>query len=262
MADVQALLPIYGLIVGILVGLTGMGGGVLMTPLLMLGVGMPASAAVATDLLYSAPTKIVGGWQHWRQGTVDRRVVRDLAFGSVPASLLAVGVLAYLQSANGKVSERWLEQFIGAVMAVAATIMIVRIVQRFRTGEDEHSVSGWQQRVYRRSAVVAIGAVGGFLVGLTSIGSGSLIIALLVLVVSLDPKRLVGTDVLHAAFLVSTAAVAHLFLGNADFGVAALLLVGSIPGVLIGSRLAIRVPRTALQFVLATLLLSTAVKLL
>src|SRR5215203_3281769 len=98
------LLPIYGLIVGMLVGLTGMGGGVLMTPLLMLGVGMPASAAVATDLLYSAPTKIVGGWQHWRQGTVDRRVVRDLAIGSLPASLLAVGVLAYLQHGDEKLS--------------------------------------------------------------------------------------------------------------------------------------------------------------
>lgn len=262
MADAQALLPLYGLIVGILVGLTGMGGGVLMTPLLMLGVGMPASAAVATDLLYSAPTKIVGGWQHWRQGTVDRRIVRDLAIGSIPASLVAVGVLAYLQASDGKMSEQWLERFIGGVMAIAATIMIVRIVQRFHTGEDEHSSSAWHQRLYRRHWVIVIGAVGGFLVGLTSIGSGSLIIALLVLVVSLDPKRLVGTDVVHAAMLVSTAAFAHLFLGNANFGVAALLLVGSIPGVVIGSRLAVRVPRTALQFVLATLLLSTAVKLL
>jgi uncharacterized protein len=262
MADAQALLPFYGLIVGLLVGLTGMGGGVLMTPLLMLGVGMPASSAVATDLLYSAPTKIVGGWQHWRQGTVDRRVVRDLAMGSVPASLLAVGVLAYLQSGSEKSSDHWLERFIGGVMAIAATIMIVRIIQRFRNGEDEHSSSAWQQRLYRRPWVIVIGAVGGFLVGLTSIGSGSLIIALLVLVVSLDPKRLVGTDVLHAAVLVSTAAIAHLFLGNADFGVAGLLLLGSIPGVLIGSRLAVRVPRTALQFVLATLLIATSVKLL
>lgn len=244
-----------------MVGLTGMGGGVLMTPLLMLGVGMPASAAVATDLLYSAPTKIVGGWQHWRQGTVDRRVVRDLAIGSIPASLLAVGVLAYLQSGSEKMSEQWLERFIGGVMAVAATMMIVRIVQRMRYGADEHS-SSWQQRLYRRPWIIVIGAVGGFLVGLTSIGSGSLIIALLVMVVSLDPKRLVGTDVLHAALLVSTAAIAHLFLGNADFGVAGLLLLGSIPGVLLGSRLAIRVPRTALQFVLATMLIATAVKLL
>src|SRR5688572_11732118 len=86
-------LPAYGLVVGLLVGLTGMGGGVLMMPLLLLGVGMPASAAVATDLLYSAPTKIVGGWQHWRQGTVNRRVIRDLATGSLPGTLLAVGVL-------------------------------------------------------------------------------------------------------------------------------------------------------------------------
>jgi uncharacterized membrane protein YfcA len=262
MADAQALLPVYGLIVGLLVGLTGMGGGVLMTPLLMLGVGMPASAAVATDLLYSAPTKLVGGWQHWRQGTVDRRVVRDLAIGSLPATLAAVGVLAWMQAGNGKMSEHWLEQVIGAVMAVAATIMVIRIVQRVRGVVDDHGVSTVSQRIYRRPFIIAIGVLGGFLVGLTSIGSGSLIIALLVLAVSLDPQQLVGTDVLHAAALVTTAAIAHLFLGNADFGVAALLLVGSIPGVLLGSRLAMRVPRTALQFVLATLLISTAVKLL
>lgn len=260
--DSQALLPVYGLIVGLLVGLTGMGGGVLMTPLLMLGVGLPPSSAVATDLLYSAPTKIVGGWQHWRQGTVDRRVVRDLAMGSIPASLLAVAVLAYLQSGDETLSERWLEQCIGGVMVIAATIMLVRIIQRLRSGEDAESATNWQRRLYRQPWVIVIGALGGFLVGLTSIGSGSLIIALLVLVVSLDPKRLVGTDVLHAAVLVSTAAVAHLFLGNADFGVAGLLLIGSIPGVLLGSRLAIRVPRTALQCVLATLLIATAVKLL
>ena len=94
------LLPIYGLIVGTLVGLTGMGGGVLMTPLLVLGLGMPATAAIGTDLAYSALTKLAGTWQHWRQGTVDVRVVRSLAIGSVPATLVAVGVLFLLHSVD------------------------------------------------------------------------------------------------------------------------------------------------------------------
>ncbi len=255
-------LPAYGLVVGLLVGLTGMGGGVLMMPLLLLGVGMPASAAVATDLLYSAPTKIVGGWQHWRQGTVNRRVMRDLATGSLPGSLLAVAVLATLQSGGETLSDVWLERGIGVVMLVAAGLMVHRIARRLWGVEHPATTSSWMDRSYRRGWIITVGAIGGFLVGLTSIGSGSLIIALLVMVVSLEPTKLVGTDIAHAALLVTTAAIAHLFLGHADVGVAAWLLTGSIPGVLIGSRLAIHAPRMMLQSILVVLLLSTSVRLL
>src|SRR3954463_12461846 len=107
------LLPGYGLIVGTLVGLTGMGGGVLMTPLLVLGLGMPATAAVGTDLAYSTITKLVGAWQHWRQGTVDTRVVRALAIGSVPAALTAVFVLFLLHTIDTSMVDAALERFIG-----------------------------------------------------------------------------------------------------------------------------------------------------
>ena len=255
-------LPAYGLVVGLLVGLTGMGGGVLMMPLLLLGVGMPASAAVATDLLYSAPTKIVGGWQHWRQGTVNRRVIRDLATGSLPGTLLAVGVLASLQSGGKAVSDVWLERCIALVMLVAAGLMVRRIMRHLRGTERAPTTTSWMDGHYRRGWIIVVGALGGFLVGLTSIGSGSLIIALLVLVVSLEPTHLIGTDIAHAALLVTTAAIAHLFLGHADFGVAAWLLTGSIPGVLVGSRLAVYAPRMMLQSILVVLLLSTSVRLL
>jgi hypothetical protein len=260
--DNPGLLPAYGLVVGLLVGLTGMGGGVLMMPLLLLGVGMPASAAVATDLLYSAPTKFVGGWQHWRQGTVDRRVMRDLATGSLPGSLLAVGVLWLLLSGDEAISEVWLERGIGVVMLLAAGLMLQRVVRQMRGANQPATSITPTERCYRRGWIITVGALGGFLVGLTSIGSGSLIIALLVLVVSLDPTQLVGTDVAHAALLVTTAAVAHLFLGGADFGIAGWLLTGSIPGVLIGSRLAVYAPRTLLQSILVVLLFSTSVRLL
>ena len=105
------LLPVYGLVVGLLVGLTGMGGGVLMTPLLMLGLGMPASAAVGTDLAYSTLTKLAGAWQHWRQGTVDMRVVRGLAIGSVPATLVAVGLLAWARTGiDADLIDYWLKR--------------------------------------------------------------------------------------------------------------------------------------------------------
>jgi uncharacterized membrane protein YfcA len=259
--DGPGFLPLFGLIAGVLVGLTGMGGGVLMTPLLMLGLGLPASAAVATDLLYSAPTKLIGGWQHWRQGTVDGRIVRDLATGSLPASLLAVGVVAVLQSGHESLANRWLQQAIGIAMILGALLLLQRLIRQFG-GLGHTATSNTLPRPYRRGWVISVGAVGGFLVGLTSIGSGSLIIAMLVLVVSMDPSRLVGTDVMHAAMLVSTAAVAHLFLGHAHFGMAFWLLTGSIPGVLLGSRLAVYTPRSVLQVVLVVLLISTAVKLL
>jgi uncharacterized protein len=259
--DGPGLLPVFGLVVGLLIGLTGMGGGVLMTPLLMLGIGLPASAAVATDLAYSAPTKIAGAWQHWRQGTVDRRVVRYLALGSVPSTLFAVACLGVLQARNIDASEQYMEKLIGLILGIAAVVMLLRIVQTLRH-QDDVVAQDSAPRPFRRNRLIAIGVMGGFLVGLTSIGSGSLIIALLVLVVSLEPKQLVGTDVVHAAALVTTAALAHLFLGQADLGIAAWLLTGSIPGVLIGSRLSVYAPRMMLQSVLAILLLSTAVKLL
>src|SRR5687768_10159780 len=121
------LLPIYGLIVGMLVGLTGMGGGVLMTPLLVLGLGMPATAAIGTDLAYSAVTKLAGTWQHWRQGTVDGRVVRSLAIGSVPATLVAVAVLFLLHSVDASSVNAFLEKFIGVMLVVAAALMLRKV---------------------------------------------------------------------------------------------------------------------------------------
>ncbi|MCC6315938.1 MAG: sulfite exporter TauE/SafE family protein [Thermomicrobiales bacterium] len=248
------LLPVYGFVVGVLVGLTGMGGGVLMTPLLVLGLGMPATAAVGTDLAYSSITKLAGAWQHWRQGTVDIRVVRALAIGSMPASVIAVAVLYWLQGHNAALVETQLQHFIGAMLVVAAFLMIRRVF----FGQPTPGVS-LDLGTFPTGRLIAIGALGGFMVGLTSIGSGSLIIALMVMTVALKPEVLVGTDVAHAFLLVGTAAIAHfLFLQEVQIALAAKLLIGSIPGVLIGSRLALRVPRRPLQIGLAGLLLSTA----
>jgi uncharacterized membrane protein YfcA len=254
------LLPIYGLVVGALVGLTGMGGGVLMTPLLVLGLGMPATVAVGTDLAYSTLTKLAGGWQHWRQGTVDGRVVRALAIGSLPATLAAVLALYYLHNTDTTDINALLERLIGVMLIVAASLMVFKL---WRGGTGEATGLTWRLDSFPTRRLIAIGALGGFLVGLTSIGSGSLIIALLVMTVSLAPEKLVGTDIAHAFLLVGVAAVAHmLLLRDVDVALAAKLLVGSIPGVLIGSRLTVWVPRRPLQGVLAVLLLSSAYTLL
>ncbi len=254
------LLPIYGVIVGMLIGLTGMGGGVLMTPLLVLGLGMPATVAVGTDLAYSTVTKLAGAWQHWRQGTVDMRVVRALAIGSVPATLLAVLSLFFLHQVEGMEIDASLERFIGVMLAVAAALMLHKL---WRSSQSQLDPGHGQLATFPTRRLIAIGAVGGFLVGMTSIGSGSLIIALLVMTISLAPEKLVGTDVAHAFVLVGVAALAHLLvLNDVDMALAGKLLVGSIPGVLIGSRLAVRVPRRPLQAVLVILLLSTSFTLL
>jgi uncharacterized protein len=254
------LLPIYGLVVGMLVGLTGMGGGVLMTPLLVLGLGMPATAAIGTDLAYSTLTKLAGAWQHWRQGTVDMRVVRALAIGSVPAAIVAVAVLFVLHGMDATGVEAALEQGIGVMLAVAAVLMLHKLWRGKRVTAESGSDPLATFPVRR---LIMIGAIGGFLVGLTSIGSGSLIIALLVMTISLAPEKLVGTDVAHAFLLVGAAALAHvLVMRDVDVALAGKLLIGSIPGVLIGSRLAVWVPRRPLQAGLAILLMSTAFTLL
>jgi uncharacterized membrane protein YfcA len=254
------LLPLYGLVVGTLVGLTGMGGGVLMTPLLVLGLGMPATAAVGTDLAYSTVTKLVGAWQHWRQGTVDLRVVRALAIGSVPATLTAVVVLFFLHSVDTAAVDAALERFIGVMLVVAASLLLYKVL---RASKATTHVDIDQSEELPIGRLVAIGILGGFLVGFTSIGSGSLIIALLVVTITLNPEKLVGTDVAHAFLLVGAAAIAHvLFLHDVNVALASKLLIGSIPGVLIGSRMAVRVPRRPLQTCLALLLLTSAISML
>ncbi|MGH2614865.1 MAG: sulfite exporter TauE/SafE family protein [Thermomicrobiales bacterium] len=254
------LLPIYGFVVGTLVGLTGMGGGVLMTPLLVLGLGMPATAAIGTDLAYSSLTKLAGAWQHWRQGTVDMRVVRAMAIGSVPATLVAVATLFLLHSVDATAVNTALEKSIGVMLIVASALMLRKVWMSAR-GLTEPAPKVLVAYPIRK--LIAIGALGGFLVGLTSIGSGSLIIALLVMTISLSPETLVGTDIAHAFLLVGAAALAHfLVLNDVDVALAGKLLIGSIPGVLIGSRLAVWVPRRPLQAGLAVLLLTTAVTLL
>lgn len=254
------LLPIYGLVVGLLVGLTGMGGAVLMTPLLVLGLGMPPTAAIGTDLAYSSVTKLAGAWQHLRQGTVDMRVVRALAIGSLPATIVAVGVLYVLHTTDATIVDDLLKRFIGVMLIVASLLMLFKLWSSLRGASETN-----QQVVteYPLRRLVAIGALGGFLVGMTSIGSGSLIIALLVLTISMTPERLVGTDVAHAFLLVGVAALAHLIvMQDVDLALTSKLLVGSIPGAILGSRMATWVPRRPLQAGLAVLLMTTAFTML
>ena len=241
--------PIYiafGLGVGVLVGLTGIGGGSLMTPLLILVGGVSPSVAIGTDLAYGAITKTVGGWRHLRLGTVDLGVSKWMAFGSVPGSILGVAV-------STLVDVKALLIVVAAALSVAALAILGRAF--LRAPRERESVA--MDTTHRVSAI-GVGLVLGTLVGMTSVGSGALIGPILILLFRLSPKRVVGTDVFHAAILLWTAGIAHGVVGNVDYGLVATILVGSIPGVWIGTALLERIPVAALRPLLGCVLLAAA----
>jgi uncharacterized membrane protein YfcA len=250
--------PAMGFVVGFFVGLTGMGGGALMTPLLVLTLRVSPSVAIGTDLAYAALTKAVGAWQHWRQDTVEPRLVLYLAGGSLPASLLAVGIVRWLQKAN------WtgLDQLMSRLLA--SVLVVVAISLGWRALVDPQEKLGKLDVLPVRypTSIVLIGALGGLMVGFTSVGAGTLVMALLtVFYRDISPVRLVGSDILHGALLACTAALAHMAIGHLDLDLLLGLLIGSVPGVLLGSRLATKAPSQILRLTLALLILVSAVKL-
>ena len=251
------LIIVFGLGVGILIGLTGVGGGSLMTPLLLIVGGYSPSVAIGTDLAYGAVTKTLGGWQHLRAGNVDLRLSRFLAYGSVPGSILGVIALEYLDDTYGDRFAPILLTAVAVALALAAAASLYRSLFRPGLVAKERDSAKLQRRV-SRVATIAIGAVLGFILGLTSVGSGALIGLALILLYKLRPRRVVGTDVFHAAVLLWTAALAHLVGGNIDFGLMGTILIGSLPGVWIGTSLVPYVPVTALRTTLGAVLAAAA----
>jgi len=254
---VDLLLTLAGFGVGTVVGLTGMGGGALMTPLLVLGFGVPPLAAVSSDLAASAVMKPFGGWVHHRRGTVNWELVRWLCAGSIPAAFL--GVLLTRLVPDEASLQQLIKYAIAAALVLAATGLAAKAYAgRRRPATQEAALA---IRV-RPGATLLLGALGGLVVGLTSVGSGSLIIViLLALYPTLRPNDLVGTDLVQAVPLVAAAAVAHLFLGDLRLDLAASILVGSVPGVLLGARLSSRAPAGFVRAALIVVLLATAMKL-
>jgi len=243
---------VFGLGIGVLVGMTGMGGGSLMTPLLILIFGIQLTTAIGTDIFYSAVTKTVGGWRHFRMKTVNMELVKWLAFGSVPAAVLGVTLVSVLESHIG---EDRLDSLVYAVLG--GTLLMVGIITLaraliLRNLVDERDRFEVERR--HKVAAVVIGATTGFVIGITSAGSGTVIAILLIAVYRLTPKKVVGTDVFHAAILLWAAGIAHWIGGNVDFVLAGNILIGSVPGVVIGAALSDRAPqgfiRTALGIVL------------
>jgi hypothetical protein len=251
---------VFGFGIGLLVGMTGMGGGSLMTPLLILLFGVQPVTAVGTDIFYAAVTKTAGAWRHLKHHTVHRGIAFWLAVGSVPMAIAGVWMIVFLQREYG---EEAINQIVlGAVGAALLVVGVATLIRALflRDVIPERSA----MHLYRRHIIAAVitGATTGFVIGLTSAGSGTLIAIVLIAVFRLTPQRVVGTDIFHAAVLLWAAGIAHWVGGNVDLGLAANILIGSVPGVLIGSQLAVRVPTGFLRNALGVVLVASAIALI
>lgn len=243
---------IFGFGIGALIGMTGMGGGTLMTPLLILFHGTPPVTAIGTDIFYAAVTKTVGGWRHWKLKTVNMGLVFWLALGSIPSSIIGVALLSLLQA---RIPEETLNSIVYALLG--GTLLMVGIITLARALLLTNLIDerdDFEIKTRHKVAAVSIGTATGFIIGITSAGSGTVIAILLIAVFRLSPRRVVGTDVFHAALLLWAAGMAHWVGGNVDFVLAGNILLGSIPGVVVGAQFSRRAPvgfiRTALGVVL------------
>ena len=251
------LYALSGLFIGFLVGLTGVGGGSLMTPLLILLFGVHPATAVGSDLLYASVTKIVGTGVHGSHGSVDWRVTGRLACGSVPAVIMTLLVLAIWPGAS--MNSPFVSLTLGVVLMLTVALLLYRAALLRVFGAAVERLTPAQVT----ALTVLIGVVLGCLVTLTSVGSGAIgMTALLLLYPKLPPVRLIGSDIAHAVPLTLLAGFGHWLLGDVDFALVGSLLAGSVPGVIIGSLVSFRAPNTVLRITLAAVLFVSGLKLL
>ena len=246
---------VIGLVVGILIGLTGLGGGVLMLPALIFGLGIPPIIAVGSDALFNFLTKIPAGLMHLKKGTVRRKVVLALAVGSIPGSVAGVAFLTHLRTLYGPNVNDFIKSAVGVLLVCIPTLL-------FFQDRIEHSVSNRPPTMKSFLGMSVIGLVAGVLVGMTSVGSGSIIMMLLLLFYSFSPKVMVATDIVHAIVLTGVTSILHFRVGNVDPALVTWLLVGSIPGGILGSHLSTRVPVPWLRRILCGILLATGARML
>jgi uncharacterized membrane protein YfcA len=237
----------------------------LMTPFLIAVMQVPAPTAIGTDMVYATVTKMVGSTQHYRQRSVNLQVALFLGLGSIPASLLGVSTLEWIKGSFDAqtVREIMVTIIAGTLVLVGASLIFRAFLPEKRERLDRKTWDGISKMTRRRRRyTILFGAIGGYLVGLTSIGSGSIMAVILLLLYPLSPAVIVGTDIAHATVLSLVTGLAHATQGNVDFGLTATLLLGSIPGVLVGSRMAPWLPGKPLRLVLAGMLVFVGVRLL
>jgi uncharacterized membrane protein YfcA len=264
--EIDLLLTLACFGIGIIVGLTGMGGGALMTPMLVLFFGIPPLTAVSSDLVAAAVMKPVGSYVHARHGTVNWQLVKWLCVGSIPAAFSGVFVIRAL--GNGEQIEQIVRNALGVALCIAAAGLIVRAYTRLvaraqrRNGKLPPDPTGKPEVTVKILPTILIGAIGGLVVGMTSVGSGSLIIiSLMAIYPGLKAAQLVGTDLVQAVPLVASAAIAHLMFGDFQLTLTASLLLGSVPGVWLGAQMSTRAPGGIIRRALAFVLFASALKL-
>lgn len=246
---------VAGLGVGFIVGLTGMGGGALMTPLLVLFFGVAPSVAVGTDLLYAAITKTGGVWVHGRRGSVEWKIAGLLALGSVPAALATIGLLKVF-AVNTSHFESVITTALGVALLLTALALLFKERLRNYARRNAPATQTDQDSKWLNAATIATGAVLGVVVTVTSIGAGAMgAVALFFLYPRLSAVRIVGTDLAHAVPLTAVAGMGHFYLGTVDVALLLSLLLGSLPGIYLGSHLGTRVPEHVLRPVLAGMLI-------
>ena len=254
---IDPLYSLSGFAVGALVGMTGVGGGSLMTPLLILLFGVHPATAVGTDLLYAAATKTGGSLVHGFARSIDWRVVRRLATGSVPATLVTLAVLSHF-NLSGDAARNLITLVLSVALLATAFVLVFgeAIVAAYRARVAELD----PQRTARNT--VLVGIVLGVLVSISSVGAGAIgVIALIMLYPQLPMARIVGSDIAHAVPLTLIAGTGHWMMGSVDWHIMGSLLVGSLPGIFVGSYFAVRVPERALRLVLATTLFVVATRI-
>lgn len=251
------LVSFMGLFVGFMVGLTGVGGAALLTPILIL-IGIHPTMAVGTDLFYNSITKLFGTVQHFRQKTINKTLVLYLAVGSIPGAVMAIMALRWFDSFFHN-QETIIKHALGIILILVAVLTILRQFLDRKIKDNR-----WVNKPIRdkRWLTIGIGFTLGFIVGITSIGSGSLFAIAMIYLFNLRTSEIVGTDIAHAFMLVTVAGLIHAGLGHVNFQLAGNLLIGSVPGVLIGSSLSAKVPSRPLRTILAALILIGGIKLI
>jgi uncharacterized protein len=251
-----------GFVVGFLVGMTGVGAGSLTTPFLITQIGVNPLVAVGTDLLFACLTKSSAAWRHHQLGNVDWGIVGWLAAGSLPAAAAVAGGLA-LYTGDPVMLATFVRRALAALLLVSAVAVAIYPLLAAKHGVDATVDAPVHMQVVRPGPTLVLGLVLGTVVALTSVGAGAVgVVVLTSLYRALAMRRLVGTDIVHAIPLTLVAGLAHMQLGNVDFGLLATLLVGSLPGIALGSRLTATLPDWTLRLILAAVLVLAAVSLM
>jgi uncharacterized membrane protein YfcA len=250
-------LSVAGLLIGLLVGMTGMGGGSLMTPMLVLVFGFKPTVAIGTDILHGAIFKSFGAARHRQLGHVHARLTAWMLLGSAPASLGGVALSTWLKSRYGDGFEDVAQDILGIALVVAGIGFLVKTFIHTQASDLPFLLTNRD-----RVSAVLVGVMGGFIVGLTSVGSGTFFGLAMLLLYPLTAAKIVGTDIFHAALLLWVAGAGHFVAGNVDLGATGWLLIGSVPGVLLGSQVTVKLPDRSLRAVLALTLGLAGLKLM